>query len=207
MEAAADARPDHLDSHLDRDAIPKDFGRMHLRDRRRRDRFAETCKEFAYRPAERRFDKGHRLLFGEGLHLVLEHGEIDGDVVADDIRPRRQKLAELDVGRTQPRNGIRQALGPAAAAGTATSKNLRHAPAESREPRELVARKCCDHSFADHDPARAHKPETGADRRHTATRTLKASSLNAARRCRPNSYGRRPGRIRLCGSKQRSCPG
>ena len=45
---------------------------------------------------------------GKVCHLVLQHGEIERDVVADDIGPCRQELAELDVGRPEPDDRLGQ---------------------------------------------------------------------------------------------------
>ena len=44
-------------------------------------------------------------------------GEIERDVVADDIGPRRQELAELDIGRAEPRDRVGEPLAAAAADG------------------------------------------------------------------------------------------
>ena len=108
LETTPHAGPDNLHRHLFRYAIVEHFGRVHLRDRGGRHRFTEACVEIAYRPAERGLRLGRRLRPGKGRHLVLQHGKIDGDVVADDVRPGRQELAELDIGRAEPCHGSRQ---------------------------------------------------------------------------------------------------
>ena len=59
--------------------------------------------------------RGHQRRI-ERLHLVLQHREILRDLGADDVGPRRQRLAELHVGRPEPVERPRQPLDPARSA-------------------------------------------------------------------------------------------
>ena len=106
MEAVADAGPEDLDRDLGAVLQP---GAMDLRDRGGRDRLAELGEDRLDRPVRRRLDRGARLRHREGRHPVLQGREVLGDLHADDIGPRRQELAELDIGRAEPGQGRRQA--------------------------------------------------------------------------------------------------
>ena len=99
------------------------FAGVHLRDRGRRDRFAETEEQLVDRPAERTFDGGDGLGHRKGFHAILQQGEVERDVVADDVGPRRQELAELDVGRAEPGDGSGQPVAAAAPQGTPLVKS------------------------------------------------------------------------------------
>ena len=100
-EAPLDVGPQHLHGDglaaLGRDHL----GAMHLRDRGRGDRRAERRVGLRQRLAERGDD--HRLGLGlrERRHLVLQRFQIARQRHADDVGPRRQELAELDVGRPE----------------------------------------------------------------------------------------------------------
>src|SRR5208283_245847 len=67
------------------------------------------------RLAERFFDDRDRRLGPEGLHPVLERGQLIGDLPADHVGPRREKLPELDVGGTELCQRARQRLRAAVA--------------------------------------------------------------------------------------------
>jgi len=74
------------------------LGAMDLRDRGRRDGWTERCECFGDGLAE----SGHDNSFGLGLrkrrHLVLQRFQVAGERGTDHVGPRRQELAELDVG-------------------------------------------------------------------------------------------------------------
>src|SRR6185369_17172372 len=59
-------------------------------------------------------ERGSDRRFGFALrkrrHLVLETFEVACDRRADDIRPRGEKLAELDIGRPEPRQRSGEAI-------------------------------------------------------------------------------------------------
>ena len=190
QEQAAHARPDHLDRDLHGFAVAQDCRRMHLRDRGRGDRLAEALVELADRPAERALDGRDRLGLREGLHAVLQQGEIERDVVADDVRPRRQELAELDIGWAEPRDRVGQPLAAAAAharCGAVNSRATRQ-PNFGRPASWSPGSAATTPSRTMIQPAR-NEPQTSAERTH-AHASVKASSPNAAPRCRRNSCAR-----------------
>jgi hypothetical protein len=100
VEAVADAWPQDLDRDF---RAVLQFCAMDLRDRGRCDGRTELLENSLDRAAMRRFDRGLRLSHREWLHPVLQGREVGGDLHADDIGPRRQELAELDIGRPEPR--------------------------------------------------------------------------------------------------------
>ena len=53
---------------------------------------------------------------GKGRNPVLQLLEIEGGIHADDVGPRRQELAELDVGGAEPRQSALQRTRPCAEA-------------------------------------------------------------------------------------------
>ena len=104
LEAALDARPQHL--HGDRPARAagvSELGAMHLRDRGGGDRRAERGEERRAAACRRRAAIA-RLGLGlrERRHLVLQALEVARERDADHVRARRQELAELHIGRTEP---------------------------------------------------------------------------------------------------------
>ena len=121
-----------------------DLGAMHLRDRGRRDRRAERCEQL--RPAACRAPpsttaSASRLR--ERRHLVLQAFEIARERDADHVGPRRQELAELDVGRAEPRQrGGEPALRRRrwSAARSAARAAARAAPAQRQRRADRPAR-------------------------------------------------------------------
>ena len=127
----------------------RDFGAMHLRDRGGGDRRAEGDEQTRRAACSKApHDRG----LGDGLrerrHLVLQALEIVGERRADDIGPRRQELAELDVGRPEPlapptaRPPSRRAAQPCHAIGRAgrgsRDRQRRHAFAGSRHVQAAI---------------------------------------------------------------------
>ena len=102
LEAALDARPQHLDGDWPALALLEHLGAMHLRDRGGRNGRAEARETVAQRRAERAGDGGLGLGLRKRCHSVLQAFEIARQRRADDIRPRCQKLSELDVARAEP---------------------------------------------------------------------------------------------------------
>ena len=110
-EAPLDAGPQHL--HRDRaPALPRvvDLGAMHLRDRGGGDRRPER-RETPLRAACRARPRSVRSASacGNGAILSCSGFEIARERDADHVGPRRQELAELDVGRPEPGQRGRQA--------------------------------------------------------------------------------------------------
>src|SRR5262249_39764369 len=123
----------------------------------------------------------------------LKRSKIGSDFGTDDVRPRGEELAELHIGRAEPRDGVRKPFAALAPQRASTREKARDAPAEFWQTPELVARKGSDHAFADHDPAGPDEPETSADSAHREA-SVKASSPNAVQRCRRSSCARSPAR-------------
>ena len=141
-EGAAHAGPDDLDGDLAGCRRRVDFGRMDLRDGGGGNRFAETDEEIVDRAAERALDGGDRLAARKGRHPVLQLGEVERHVVADDVGPRRQELAELDIGGAEPVDAPATAGRCAAAADAraAASAGCAMRQPKPRQAGEFVAR-------------------------------------------------------------------
>ena len=148
QEGALDARAQHLDRHR----LPGRAQRraVDLRQRGGGDRRLELGEDLVERLAELVLDRRPRLLHREGRQLVLQHRQLGGELGPDDVRPGREELAELDVGRPerrqrpQDRRLARVAL-VARATGTASRARARPpaAPAARRRPRAPSASRRC----------------------------------------------------------------
>ena len=114
-ELPLDAGAQHLDCDAPLPLGRGDMSQMHLGDRRSGHRLAEGDEQLFDRPAERPLDDGDGRSAPERRHAVLQSGERVGDLAADDVRPRRQKLPELHVRGADLREGGRQRLGAALA--------------------------------------------------------------------------------------------
>ncbi len=84
------------------------LGPMHLRDRGGGDRLAELDEQARQRRLERGLDALHRDLARQRRDAVLQPLQLARDLVADDVGPGGEELAELHIGRTQPLHGARQ---------------------------------------------------------------------------------------------------
>src|SRR6185503_4649941 len=89
--------------HLHRDAAPiGQRGPVNLADGRCRDgRFLEVEKELLDGQLELLLNDAFDLGVRDGRDVVLERLELEDDVGRDDVRARREKLAELDEGRPE----------------------------------------------------------------------------------------------------------
>ncbi|MCY1359182.1 hypothetical protein D9M69_457390 [compost metagenome] len=88
-----------------------EHGEVDLRDRRAGDRLVLEGLEQRRNPAaQRALDDLHRHRRVERRHLVLQLGQLVGDVGRHQVAPRRQDLAELDEDRPQRRQRPPQAL-------------------------------------------------------------------------------------------------
>ena len=102
-----DVVPDDLGNagpqYLDRDlATVVQAREMHLRNRRAGDRTGfELGEHLVDRPVVRALERGEHEFGRERRHLVLQLGELVGDVRRQQIAARRQELAEFDEDRTQ----------------------------------------------------------------------------------------------------------
>ncbi len=96
-EGLGDPRPQHLDRDL---AAVGGFGEMDLGDRGGGDRgFVERCEQGFERPLELGFDRRARLGTRKRRQSILQGRQIGGDLLAQQIGPGRQQLAELDEAR------------------------------------------------------------------------------------------------------------
>ena len=119
--------------------------------------------------------------------------QIERDVVADDVGPRGEELAELDIGGAETCDCRGKTVAAALAESPALGEEPRDAPAEFRQAGKLVAGKRCHHAFAHHDPAGPDEPQSCADIAHDETPAamrVKASSPNEVPRCRRSSCAR-----------------
>ena len=115
--------------------------RVHLRDRGGRERRAVELREHLLDgPAERRRERGGRLLAGERRHLVLELRELGRDVGRQQIGAHGQRLAELHEDRAELLERLAQAhaerLAPAAE--REQPADPRERPEQMRAPDDLV---------------------------------------------------------------------
>ena len=180
------AGPDHLDGDLFDAPLPLDRRRdAPARSRRRRSARRSVHEQLVDRPAERFLDLRARQRGREGRHPVLQAGKIVGDVGADDVGPRREELAELDIGRPEPVDRI-------ATCGRLRHRLARAAPREHARQLPCTARRADgswsprqrrDHAFARRIQPACGQAEIGCRRAHRAA-GLTSSSPNAARRCR-----------------------
>ncbi len=94
VEGALDPRPQHLDRDLAAAAVG---GEMDLRDGGGGDRrIVEVPVQRRDGPAEFLFDDGAGLAARKRRHLVLKVRKVGRDALAEKIRTRRHRLAELD---------------------------------------------------------------------------------------------------------------
>jgi hypothetical protein len=109
-EAPLDAGPKNLDrdrlAALGRD----DLGAVHLRNGSRGDGGSKRRERVLERLAQRRRNGGFGIGLRERRHLVLQRLQVARQRKPDHIRPRRQELAELDIGRPKLGERGRQAI-------------------------------------------------------------------------------------------------
>jgi hypothetical protein len=107
-ECSRDPRPQDFDGDLSSLAGHRE---MDLRNRGSRDRYVvEGEKQAVERTAELGLDHRARLAGRKWWQPVLQQRQIGGDLIAEQIGPRRQHLAELDKGRTDFLKGRGEAL-------------------------------------------------------------------------------------------------
>ncbi len=128
-------RPQDLDGDLAANAILLDLGAVHLGDRGGGHCRAEACKHIGQRAFQRGGDDRFGLGLRERRQLVLQAFEVARHLDADHVGPRRQHLAELDIGRAEPGQRPRQ---PRAGLGIAALDQPRHAQHEAQRRRQRL---------------------------------------------------------------------
>ena len=167
------------------------------RSRRPRPPGRTTRRRLAQRLAERGRDRGFGLGLRERRHPVLQAFEIARERDADDVRPRREELAELHISRAEPG----QRGGEPTGAGRAVGRSISRA---SRKPSRAGARQRRRIDQAEHALAREH--EAGARQAEQMRRSaaITTASRNAAPRCRRSSRDATRARSRPRASSRRT---
>ncbi len=102
FEMPLDTRTQHLDGDFAFAIAVLHARPVHLGNRGGGDRLSETYKGAAERFAEGGLDGRDRNPARKRRHPVLQKLELPNNGHADDVRPSREELAELDVGRPEP---------------------------------------------------------------------------------------------------------
>ena len=129
---------------------------MHLGDRRGGDRLAEFDEQRVDRRAERGFERGDGGGAVDRRHAVLKLLQLDRDPGADDVGPRGEELAELDVGRAEPVDRRRQA---AEAVRAAPRQEIGEEQRQAGERRQRRRIEVDEGAFAGEDEAGPRQPE------------------------------------------------
>ena len=160
LEAPLDAGPQHLDGDGARPGRGRDSARCTCAIEAAATGGPKLEKTDLTRLAERGRDRRFGLRLRERRHLVLQAFEIAGEHRADHVRPRRQELAELHIGRAEPRS----------APPTAVCPRCRSAPFDQpRQPQAAAAPAAArrridqaEHAFArEHEAGAAEADEMG----------------------------------------------
>ncbi len=138
---------------------------MHLCDRGGGDRFAEADEDAVDRLPEGRLNRRDRDLARKRRHAVLQQLQMAHHIGADDIRTRRQKLAELDVGRPQSadRGGEIAQAALRAAGGGESGDQLGQGQRRARGGRHQHWVDVAEDAGAGEDETRARQAEHGAE--------------------------------------------
>ena len=165
-EALAHAGTGHLHGHLAPPLRCVHLGRMHLRNRCGGDRLVEAQVEIFNRAPKRLADRGSGGFCREECHPVLKAGQILGEIRADDIRSGCEKLADLHIGRAQPRDRIGQSIGPVDGFGSAAGKRMNGRLGEADEGRQAFRWQRRHDAFPHQHPADPRQSEICTDRAH-----------------------------------------
>ena len=176
-QPALDPRPQHLNGD-DPLLVPvHDPGAMYLRDRGGGDRLAELDEHAVQRGLKRRLDPPDRDLARKRRDAVLQPLQFARHCDADDIGPRGEELAELDIGRSEFLHRPRKPMTTRALA----PEQLQGAQSRPRDGRQNLGVDAFEHAFARHDQQRIAEPSDVTYRREQGVR---ASSRNESRRRR-----------------------
>jgi hypothetical protein len=159
FEKPLDARTQHLDGDFAFAIAVLHERPVNLGNRGGGDRLSETYKGAAERFAEGGLDGRDRNRARKRRHSVLQKLELLNDGHADDVRPSREELAELDIGRPEPAD---RGLGPGssrAAQGKESCQGERQPRGRGQNRRIDVA----EHAGPGQHENRARKPEQGTE--------------------------------------------
>ena len=163
-ETLANAGAEHLDGDgAGRAVADRQFGLVDLGDGCGGDRWREGPEQRLDRLTERPGDRGARFGLGKRRNFIAQPAKRVGAVLADEVRSRRQELAKLDVGGTEPVERDRQAL---AAAGGGNPPSLEQAGDANRGARARPAdRPAQPARTRPRAPARSRRRPAGRARR------------------------------------------
>ena len=147
----------------------------------------ERCVERGERTLELGFDQGARLAPRKGRQAILQGCQIGGDLLAEEVGPRRQKLSELDQARAHLGEGggepLARALSGHAAAAPDKEAGEAHIGPDGRDVVEQEQRVVPRQDQRDAEQAgevagAAQQPEGGP-------RRVRGARPNGAQRCPP----------------------
>ncbi len=165
LEPALDARAKNLDRDRLARAVYVDLRAMHLRNRCCSHRRTKACIDRRKRFAERGYDSCLRLALRERRHLVLKAFQIARDRRTDHVRPCRQELAELDVGRPSLLSAAASRLSPLFVLGR-SRRRATAMPALAGKGRGRVSTRANTPSRANTKPARVESEQMGRGSDH-----------------------------------------
>ena len=205
-EAPFDARPQHLDRDRAHPVFTLDPGAVNLRDRGGRDRGAKRRVCLGDRLPECLFNNRDRFRMREWRHAVLQTLKLPRNRSANNIRPGRQKLPELHIGRTELRQRSSQTPGLAILA--RPLDQLCRAQSEPRRQWHQCRIQVAKNALAREHIAGAHQAQRiGESGDHACGRArqacVTAANRNGARRRRRSSGCTRPARILRLESSRR----
>ncbi len=159
------ARPQRLDRDVAVRAL--DPRAMDLRDRGGRHRLRERLEDRLDGLAERGRDLGLGLRRRERGHLVLQRRQVVGERAAHDVRPGREELPQLHVGRPQLAQRLREARARRRVGPAPPGRQPQEPRADPRGPRRLrldLVRQ--QHVVLRHHARGGQQPEGGGDPSH-----------------------------------------
>ena len=151
----------HFDRHGSCALVRPHRGSVDLRDRGGGDRFAERFKQRFDAGSKGALDDADRGRAPHRRHPILQALKFERDFRADDVRSRREKLAELDVGRAEPVDGAGEA---GQAAHVTFGDEVGECDRQARHRRHKGGIDVNKRSFSREDKSGAREPEAMAER-------------------------------------------
>jgi hypothetical protein len=196
-ELSLDAGAQDFHRHLAPAAVRVDHHRLvHLGDGGGGDRRPELGEMIFEPPAERLLHGAARFRHGERRQVVLQQRQLAGELCADDVGARREKLPELDVAGAEAGQGVGEPrLGRRAGAPRRTepADGGRQNPGEAQRQRHGRPRRDEAHAVLGQHQAGPGEPQTVDDRSgHRRGLVLRLSSpIGCRRRLRRSPSGSR----------------